>query len=138
MESKKLKEFATSDLVSSSTDLTNEDTQLLLEVSHALPAMSNLENGDTYINVLTQSENLWSLRNIDILTVIFERNIVGETVEKADEPAVYEWAWNMVFQGAGLIGIIDEGRVMVRHTVSPIYNDQRRVIECVTYKYEGQ
>ena len=135
MESKKLKDRLLIDLVSSSTDLTNEDTQLLLEVSHALPAISNLENGDTYINVLTQSGKSMVIAQYRYpYSDLYKRNIVGETVEKADEPAVYR-ALEYGISGRGLIGIIDEGRVVVRHTVSPIYNDQRRVIGALTYEY---
>ena len=35
------------------TDLTEADIQILLDVSHALPSIGNLESGDTYINTVS-------------------------------------------------------------------------------------
>lgn len=37
--------------------------------------------------------------------------------------------------GRGLIGIIDDGRLLVRHTVSPILSKDGRVIGSLTYEY---
>ncbi len=133
--STELKDRLLIDLVRSSTNLTEEDIRLLLEVSHALPAISNLENGDTYINVLTQSGKSMVIAQYRYpYSDLYKRNIIGGIVEKADEPAVYR-ALEYGISGRGLIGIIDEGRVVVRHTVSPIYNDKQRVIGTLTYEY---
>ena len=43
------------DLVHFHTDLEESDIHVLLEVAHSLPVISNLEGGDTYINILTKT-----------------------------------------------------------------------------------
>ena len=65
---------------------------------------------------------------------LYKRDIVGEIEKKADEPAVYR-ALEYGLSGRGLMGIIDDGRIIVRHTVSPIYNSKQQVIGALTYEY---
>ena len=122
-------------LVKSSTDLNSEDITILKEMAHSLPAISNLEHGDTYINILTKSgESMVVAQYRHRQCDLYKRNIVGQIVKRADEPAVYQ-ALEHGMPGRGLIGVIDEGRIVVRHTVSPIYNDAQRVIGSLTYEY---
>lgn len=129
---KKLKE-----LVRSNTDLTEGDIQLLLDVSHALPFIGSLESGDTYINVLTrdgESMVVAQYRHPDC--DLYKRDIIGELERKEDEPAVYR-ALEHGIAGRGLIGIIDDRKIVVRHTVSPIFNDRKIVIGSLTYEYSN-
>ena len=122
-------------LVRSCTNLTESDIHTLLEVSHSLPFISCLERGDTYINVLTKSgESMVIAQYRHPCCDLYKRDIVGEIEKKTDEPAVYR-ALEYGLSGRGLIGIIDGGRIMVRHTVSPIYNSKQRVIGALTYEY---
>ena len=55
---------------------------------------------------------------------LYKRSIIGEIERREDEPAVYR-ALEEGISGRGLIGIIDEGRTVVRHTVSPILNSEK-------------
>lgn len=122
-------------LVRSCTDLTDEDIRILLEVSHSLPVISNLESGDVYINVLTKNgESMVIAQYRNPNYDLYGRNIVGEVEKKSDEPAVYR-ALEYGLSGRGMIGIIDAGRVIVRHTVSPIRNERQEVIGALTYEY---
>lgn len=123
------------DLVRFHTDLQESDIQTLLEISHSLPFISNLEGGDTYINVLIktgQSMVIAQYRHQDC--DLYKRDIIGEIEDKKDEPAVYR-ALEYGLSGRGLIGMIDEGRTIVRHTVSPIRNHENKVIGALTYEY---
>lgn len=132
---KKKKDAELIKLVRTWTDLTDEDIQILLEVSHSLPFIGNLENGDTYINVLTkngESMVVAQYRHPDC--DLYKRDIIGEVEKKADEPAVYR-ALERGLPSRGFIGIIDEGRIIVRHTVSPIFNEEQSVIGSLTYEY---
>ncbi len=123
------------DLVRANTNLTDSDIQILLEVSHSLPFISNLENGDVYINVLTKTgESVVVAQYRHPACDLYKRNIVGEIERKVDEPAVYR-ALEYGVSCRGLIGIIDEGRTMVRHTVSPIFNEKQMVIGSLTYEH---
>ena len=122
-------------LVRSSTDLTEEDIEILLEVSHTLPIISNLENGDTYINVMTKTrESVVVAQHRHPDCDLYKRNIIGQIETRTDEPAVFR-ALAHGIAGRGLIGMIDGGRIMVRHTVSPIYNHHEQVIGALTFEY---
>ena len=123
------------ELVRTYTDLSESDIRLLLDVSHGLPFIGNLESGDTYINVLTRdgrSMVVAQYRHPDC--DLYKRDIIGEMERREDEPAVYR-ALEHGTSGRGLIGIIDSGKTVVRHTVSPIFNEQRKVIGSLTYEY---
>ncbi len=122
-------------LVEENTDLVSSDICTLLEVTHALPFVGNLEGGDTYINVLTREKKSMVIAqyrhpNYDL----YKRSIIGEIERREDEPAVYR-ALEEGASGRGLIGIIDEGRIVVRHTVSPVLNTDGKVIGALTYEY---
>lgn len=122
-------------LVEAATDLSCGDICTLLEVAHSLPFVGNLEGGDTYINVLTREKESMVIAqyrhpNYDL----YKRSIIGEIERREDEPAVYR-ALEEGISGRGLIGIIDEGRTVVRHTVSPILNSEKKVIGALTYEY---
>lgn len=122
-------------LVEDATNLTSSDICTLLEVAHSLPFVSNLEGGDTYINVLTRERESMVIAqyrhpNYDL----YKRSIIGEIERREDEPAVYR-ALEEGISGRGLIGIIDEGRTVVRHTVSPVLNSKGHVIGALTYEY---
>ena len=65
---------------------------------------------------------------------LYQRNIIGEIEKKVDEPAVYR-ALEYGLSSRGLIGIIDKGSIMVRHTVTPIHNKRRKVIGALTHEY---
>ncbi len=122
-------------LARSFTDLSDGDLGILLEVAHSLPFVGNLESGDTYINVLTrkgESMVVAQYRHPDC--DLYKRSIIGDIEKKEDEPAVYR-ALEKGISGRGLIGIIDDGRLLVRHTVSPILNKDGRVIGSLTYEY---
>lgn len=122
-------------LIQSHTNLEDDDIQILLEVSHSLPFISNLERGDTYINVLTpKGESLVVAQYRHPQCDLYKRDIVGEIERKADEPAVYR-ALEQGISSRGFIGIIDNGRMIVRHTVSPIFNKQQKVIGSLTNEY---
>lgn len=123
------------DLVRQYTDLTAEDLQILLEVSHSLPFIGDLEGGDTYINVLTRDRRslvVAQYRHPDY--DLYHRDIVGEFELRENEPAVYR-ALEQGTPGRGLIGIIDEGRLVVRHTVSAIRNADGRIIGSLTHEF---
>ena len=123
------------EIVRTYTDLSESDIRLLLDVSHGLPFVGNLESGDTYINVLTRdgrSMVVAQYRHPDC--DLYKRDIIGEMERREDEPAVYR-ALEHGTSGRGLIGIIDSGKTVVRHTVSPIFNEQRKVIGSLTYEY---
>lgn len=122
-------------LVRRFTDLSDEDMGILLEMAHSLPFVGNLESGDTYINVLTrngESMVVAQYRHPDC--DLYKRSIIGDIEKKEDEPAVYR-ALEKGISGRGLIGIIDDGRLLVRHTVSPILSKDGRVIGSLTYEY---
>lgn len=122
-------------LVHAYTDLTDDDIQVLLEVSHSLPFIGNLESGDTYINVLTKSgESMVVAQYRHPNCDLYKRDIIGEIENREDEPAVYR-ALEQGLASRGLIGIIDEGRTVVRHTVSPIYNKRNKICGSLTYEY---
>ena len=124
-------------LVQSSTNLTEEDIKLLLNVSHTLPVISNLEKGDTYINALTRTgESIVVAQYRYPDCDLYKRNIIGKIQKKADEPAVYRALLHGI-AGRGLVGLIDEGRMIVRHTVSPIYNQKDEVIGALTFEYQN-
>ena len=117
------------------TDLTEADIQILLDVSHALPSIGNLESGDTYINILTRNgESMVAAQYRHPDCDLYKRDVIGEVEKKEDEPAVYR-ALEHGIPGRGLIGIIDNRKIVVRHTVSPIFNDQQKVIGSLTYEY---
>ena len=123
------------DLVRSCTDLDDNDICILLEASHSLPYISNLEGGDTYINVLTKNgESMVVAQYRHPYCDLYQRNIIGEIETKVDEPAVYR-ALEYGLSSRGLIGIIDKGSIMVRHTVTPIHNERRKVIGALTHEY---
>lgn len=65
---------------------------------------------------------------------LYKRSIMGEIERREDEPAVYR-ALEEGISGRGLIGIIDEGRIVVRHTVSPVLNNEGKIIGALTYEY---
>lgn len=122
-------------LVEEATDLSCGDICILLEVAHSLPFVGNLEGGDTYINVLTREKESMVIAqyrhpNYDL----YKRSIMGEIERREDEPAVYR-ALEEGISGRGLIGIIDEGRIVVRHTVSPVLNNEGKIIGALTYEY---
>ena len=122
-------------LVRRFTDLSDEDMGILLEMAHSLPFVGNLESGDTYINVLTrngESMVVAQYRHPDC--DLYKRSIIGDIEKKEDEPAVYR-ALEKGISGRGLIGIIDDGRLLVRHTVSPILSKDGRVIGSLAYEY---
>lgn len=122
-------------IVRGCTDLAETDIQILLDVSHALPFIGNLESGDTYINVLTrdgESVVVAQYRHPDC--DLYKRDVIGEIERKEDEPAVYR-ALEYGLPGRGLIGIIDDRKIVVRHTVGPIFNDDHQVIGSLTYEY---
>lgn len=122
-------------LVEAATDLSCGDICTLLEVAHSLPFVGNLEGGDTYINVLTrEKESMVIAQNRHPNYDLYKRSIIGEIERREDEPAVYR-ALEEGISGRGLIGIIDEGRTVVRHTVSPILNSEKKVIGALTYEY---
>ena len=117
------------------TDLTEADIQILLDASHALPSIGNLESGDTYINILTRNgESMVAAQYRHPDCDLYKRDVIGEVEKKEDEPAVYR-ALEYGIPGRGLIGIIDNRKIVVRHTVSPIFNDQQKVIGSLTYEY---
>lgn len=123
------------DLVHRYTDLTDQDLHILLEVSHSLPFIGDLEGGDTYINVLTRDREslvVAQYRHPDY--DLYHRDIVGEIELRENEPAVYR-ALEQGTPGRGLIGIIDEGRLVVRHTVSAIRNADGRIIGSLTHEF---
>lgn len=125
-------------LVEEATDLSCGDICILLEVAHSLPFVGNLEGGDTYINVLTREKESMVIAqyrhpNYDL----YKRSIMGEIERREDEPAVYR-ALEEGISGRGLIGIIDEGRIVVRHTVSPVLNNEGKIIGALTYEYPMQ
>ena len=67
------------ELVRTYTDLSESDIRLLLDVSHGLPFIGNLESGDTYINVLTRdgrSMVVAQYRHPDC--DLYKRDIIGE------------------------------------------------------------
>ena len=67
------------DLVRSCTDLDDNDIRILLEASHSLPYISNLEGGDTYINVLTKNgESMVVAQDRHPYCVLYPRNNNGE------------------------------------------------------------
>lgn len=119
------------------TDLTDNDIKKLLEVSHALPFIGNLESGDTYINILTKNgESMVAAQYRHPDYDLYKRDIIGEIEKKEDEPAVYR-ALEHGIAGRGLIGIIDDRKIVVRHTVSPIFNEHHKVIGSLTYEYSN-
>ena len=123
------------DLVHRYTDLSEDDLHILLEVSHSLPFIGDLEGGDTYINVLTRDREslvVAQYRHPDY--DLYLRDIVGVIVLRENEPAVYR-ALEQGTPGRGLIGIIDEGRLVVRHTVSSIRNADGRIIGSLTHEF---
>ena len=123
------------DLVHRYTDLSEDDLHILLEVSHSLPFIGDLEGGDTYINVLTHDREslvVAQYRHPDY--DLYHRDIVGEIELRENEPAVYR-ALEQGTPGRGLIGIIDEGRLVVRHTVSSIRNADGRIIGSLTHEF---
>lgn len=123
------------DLVHRYTDLSEDDLHILLEVSHSLPFIGDLEGGDTYINVLTRDREslvVAQYRHPDY--DLYHRDIVGEIELRENEPAVYR-ALEQGTPGRGLIGIIDEGRLVVRHTVSAIRNADGRIIGSLTHEF---
>lgn len=122
-------------LVRTHTNLADDDIRILLEVSHSLPFIGNLESGDTYVNVLTQKgESMVVAQYRHPQCDLYKRDIIGEIERKEDEPAVYR-ALEYGTSSRGLIGIIDEGRIVVRHTVSPIFNAEEKVVGSLTYEY---
>lgn len=125
-------------LVQEATDLTSEDICTLLEVTHSLPFVGNLEGGDTYINVLTREKESMVIAQYRHPSYdLYKRSIIGEIERREDEPAVYR-ALEEGISGRGLIGIIDEGRTVVRHTVSPVLNNEGKVIGALTYEYPNK
>ena len=123
------------DLVHRYTDLSEDDLHILLEVSHSLPFIGDLEGGDTYINVLTRDREslvVAQYRHPDY--DLYHRDIVGDIELRENEPAVYR-ALEQGTPGRGLIGIIDEGRLVVRHTVSSIRNADGRIIGSLTHEF---
>lgn len=132
---RKEKDLQLVSLVREHTNLTEDDIAILLEVSHSLPFIGNLENGDTYVNVLTKSgESMVVAQYRHPQCDLYKRDIIGEIERKEDEPAVYR-ALESGIPGRGLIGVIDEGRIVVRHTVSPIFNNEKKTIASLTYEY---
>lgn len=121
--------------MSQHSNLKEKDVKILLEVSHTLPFIGNLECGDTYINILTRDRKsmvIAQFRHPDC--DLYGRDIVGDLEERMDEPAVYR-ALEQGLSCRGLVGSIDQGRVLVRHTVTPIYNEAGRVIASLTYEH---
>lgn len=122
-------------LVSQHSNLKEKDVKILLEVSHTLPFIGNLESGDTYINILTRDRKsmvIAQFRHPDC--DLYGRDIVGDLEERSDEPAVYR-TLEQGLSCRGLVGSIDQGRVLVRHTVTPIFNEAGRVIASLTYEH---
>lgn len=122
-------------LVLQHSNLKEKDVKILLEVSHTLPIIGNLECGDTYINILTRDRRsmvIAQFRHPDC--DLYGRDIVGDLEERVDEPAVYR-ALEQGLSCRGLVGNIDQGRVLVRHTVTPICNEGGRVIASLTYEH---
>ena len=112
-----------------------KDLEVLLEVSHTLPFIGNLECGDTYINILTRDKKsmvIAQFRHPDC--DLYGRDIVGDLEERYDEPAVYR-TLELGLSCRGLVGSIDQGRVLVRHTVTPILNEAGQVIASLTYEH---
>lgn len=70
--------------------MTEADIQILLDVSHALPSIGNLESGDTYINILTRNgESMVAAQYRHPDCDLYKRDVIGEFEKKEDEPAVY-------------------------------------------------
>lgn len=122
-------------LVCENTDLTEDDIRILLETSHTLPFISELEGGDTYVNVLTrEGRSMVVAQNRHQGCDLYKRDIIGDLEKKEDEPAVYK-ALEQGKSSREFIGYIDSKRIMVRHTVSPIRNSGGQVIGSLTNEY---
>lgn len=83
------------------TDLTEADIQILLDVSHALPSIGNLESGDTYINILTRNgESMVAAQYRHPDCDLYKRDVIGE-VERRKMNRRYIGRWNTGFQAEG-------------------------------------
>ena len=117
------------ELAETLTDLEQDDICILLEVSHSLPFIANLEGGDTYIDILTKDSYLAVVAQYRHPEYdLYKRCIVGELMNREDEPGVYR-ALALGIPSRGLKAtIIADERIPVRHYVSPILNKKEKII----------
>ncbi len=120
------------EIVEKLTELKKEDIHILLEVSHTLPYISALEDGDAYVDILTEENRLAVVvaQHRNPKWDFYKRNIVGETMWRSNEPAVYR-ALETGVTSRGLRAIIAKGKLAIRQNVSAITNDDGKVIGCL-------
>ncbi len=120
------------EIVKKLTRLEKEDIRTLLEVSHTLPYISALEDGDAYIDILTEENNLAVVvaQHRNPKWDFYKRDIVGEIMWRSNEPAVYR-ALETGVTSRGLRAIIAKGKLAIRQNVSAITNTGGEVIGCI-------
>lgn len=117
------------DLVEKLTDLEHDDILKLIEVSHTLPFISELEGGDAYIDILTKDNHL------AVVVAQFSppdgnfynNSLVGEIMWRENEPGVYR-TLEIGVPSRELKAIVSKDEIIVRQNVSAITDAQGKIL----------
>ena len=109
------------------TDLTREDINILLEVSHTLEVVHQLEGGDIFIDSLTRDgQAAVVVAQYSPADSNYTRNIVGELMLRSNEPGVFR-TLEIGVPSRKLRAVVT-GNHLIRQNVSAIHNGKGAII----------
>ncbi len=110
------------------TNIRDSDIQKLIEVSHTLPVISELEGCDIFIDCLTR-DNQYAVVVAQCSppkNTFYNRDIVGEFMYRHNEPGVFR-TLEIGVPSRELKAVVSEN-VLIRQNVSAIKSDDNRII----------
>lgn len=108
------------------TDLGGADIAILLEVSHTLRVVHDLEGGDIFIDCLTPGGKAVVIAQLSPPDTNYTRNIVGELMVPSNEPGVFRTL--EIGAPSRRLKAVVTGDYLIRQNVSAIRNPAGHVI----------
>lgn len=117
------------ELVKKLTNLSDDDINVLLEVSHVLPFLSQLEGCDAYIDVMTKDNHLAVVvaQHSPPEGNFYNYNIVGDIMWRKNEPGVYR-TLELGVPSRELKAVVYNEKIIVRQSVSAITNSDNEIL----------
>ncbi len=109
------------------TDLNDADVAILLEASHSLGAVHDLEGGDIFIDCLTpDGKKAVVIAQLSPPDTNYPRNIVGELMVPGNEPGVFR-TLELGAPSRKLKAVVT-GNYLIRQNVSALRNNSGKII----------
>jgi two-component sensor histidine kinase len=109
------------------TELSGPDIAVLLEASHAMRAVHDLEGGDIFLDCLTPDSNkAVVVAQLSPPDTPYTRNIVGEFMLPVNEPGVFRTL--AIGAPSRKLKAVVMGRVLIRQNVSAVRNTAGKII----------